>query len=106
MWHEDNINPTKSISGGFSISFSLFVASTGDIYIDDGLLNGQVQRWIAKTYTFITVMYVNKACYGLFVDTNDTLYCSMHLRHQVVKRSLNDPNMTSIIVAAGTGDLG
>ncbi|CAF1575826.1 unnamed protein product, partial [Adineta steineri] len=61
---------------------------------------------IAETNTFATVMNVNSSCYGLFVDINDTLYCSMPHHHQVVKRSLNDSEMTSNRVAAGTGNKG
>jgi hypothetical protein len=82
------------------------VTSNGDIYIDDGYRNGRVQKWIAQANTTVTVMNVNSSCYGLFVDTNDTLYCSMPLNHQVVKKSLNDPEMTTVIVAAGTGSQG
>ncbi len=78
------------------------MTSNGDIYIHGGA-NSLVQKWIAKTNTFVTVMNVNSSCVSLFVDANDTLYCSMYDRHQVVKRSLNDPEMTSIVVAAGTG---
>ncbi|CAF0865636.1 unnamed protein product [Adineta steineri] len=48
-------------------------------------------------------MNVSSRCDGLFVDINDTLYCSMYLEDQVVKRSLTDPLMTSNCVAAGTG---
>ncbi len=103
MWHENNSNPTNIIYGNFTNPESLFVTSNGDIYIDDGYENRRVQKWIAKTNTFVTVMNVNSSCEGLFVDTNDTLYCSMSVHHQVVKRSLNDPEMTSVIVAAGTG---
>ncbi len=103
MWHEDSINPTNIIYGNFTNPWSLFVTSNGDIYIDDGGINRRVQKWIAKTNTFVTVMKVNSSCDGLFVDTNDTLYCSMYHANQVVKRSLNDPEMTSVIVAAGTG---
>jgi sugar lactone lactonase YvrE len=106
VWHENSNNPTNIISGNFTNPRSLFVTSNGDIYIDDGFLNGRVQKWIAKSNTFVTVMNVNSSCDGLFVDTNDTLYCSMGLKHQVVKRSLNDPKMTSVIVAAGTGSKG
>ncbi|CAF0986145.1 unnamed protein product [Adineta steineri] len=51
-------------------------------------------------------MNVSSRCYGLFVDIKDTLYCSMHDENQVVKRSLNDPLMTSNRVAAGTGIVG
>jgi hypothetical protein len=101
VWDEYSINPTKIISGNFTFPHSLFVTSNGDIYIGDGYLNGRVQKWIAKTNTFVAVMNVNSPCFGLFVDTNDTLYCSMSRDHLVVKISLNDPEITSIIVAAG-----
>jgi hypothetical protein len=104
VWHEESNNPTKIIRGDFKDPSSLFVTSNGDIYVGDGNnANGQVQRWIAETNTFVTVMNVSSSCTGLFVDINDTLYCSMYYHNQVVKRSLNDPVMTSNRVAAGTG---
>ncbi|CAF1541434.1 unnamed protein product [Adineta steineri] len=74
--------------------------------MDDGEKNGRVQKWSAETTTFVTVMNVSSRCEGLFVDINDTLYCSMFNHHQVVKRSLNDAVMTLNRVAAGTGILG
>jgi hypothetical protein len=106
VWHENSTNPTNIISGNFTNPQSPFVTSNGDIYIDDWEIKGRVQKWIAQTNTIVTVMNFNSSCCGLFVDTNDTLYCSMCLNHQVVKKSLNDPEMTSVIVAAGTGSLG
>ncbi|CAF4229987.1 unnamed protein product, partial [Adineta steineri] len=63
----------------------------------------RVQKWSTKTNTFVTVMNISSQCQGLFVDINDTLYCSMFWDHQVVKRSLTDPLMNSNRVAAGTG---
>ncbi|CAF0716528.1 unnamed protein product [Adineta steineri] len=101
MWHEGSVNRTKTISGSFIEPVSLFVTSNGDIYIDDGQKNGRVQKWIAETNTFVTVMNVNSSCDGLFVDINDTLYCSMSA--QVVKRSFSDSVKFSNRVAAGTG---
>ncbi|CAF3766854.1 unnamed protein product, partial [Adineta steineri] len=103
MWEEESDNPTKIISGNFTDPYSLFVTSNGDIYIDDGEKNGRVQKWIAKTNNFVTVMNVNSSCWGLFVDINNTLYCSMSNHYQVVKRSLNDAVMNSNRIAAGTG---
>ncbi|CAF4149516.1 unnamed protein product, partial [Adineta steineri] len=103
MWQEESSNPTKIIHGSFTRPSSLFVTSNGDIYIDDGEKNGRVQKWIAETNNFVTVMNVNSSCYGLFVDINDTLYCSMFGHYQVVKRSLHDAVMASNRVAAGTG---
>ncbi|CAF1456455.1 unnamed protein product, partial [Adineta steineri] len=106
MWEEESVNPTKIIHDNFSNSASLFVTSKGDIYIDDGYGNGQVQRWIAGTTTFVTVMNVSSSCFGLFVDINDTLYCSMFNHDQVLKTSLNDSVMSSNRIIAGTGSPG
>ncbi|CAF1428315.1 unnamed protein product [Adineta steineri] len=103
IWEEENVNPTKIISGNFTAPLSLFVTSNGDIYIDDGDHNGQVQRWSAETNTFVMAMNISASCYGLFIDIKNTLYCSMFHHHQVVKRSLNDVVMNSNQVAAGTG---
>ncbi|CAF1291110.1 unnamed protein product [Adineta steineri] len=103
MWHEENVNPTKIIYGNFTESRSLFVTSNGDIYIDDGNKNSQVQKWSAQTNLFAIVMNVNSSCFGLFVDISDTLYCSMFNHHHVLKRSLKDSVMTLNRVAAGTG---
>ncbi|CAF4098129.1 unnamed protein product [Adineta steineri] len=106
MWHEESVNLTKIISDNFTKPYSLFVTSNGDIYIDDGFKNGRVQKWIAETNIFVTMMNVNSSCDGLFVDINDTLYCSMSKHHQVVKRSLSDSLMTPNRIAAGTGMYG
>ncbi|CAF1557828.1 unnamed protein product, partial [Didymodactylos carnosus] len=102
MWEEGSTNPTKINHGNFINPLSLFVTSNGDIYIADFSNNGQVQKWISTTNEFVAVMNVKSSCYGLFVDITDNLYCSMGNHHQVVKTWLNDPVMTSIIVA-GTG---
>ncbi|CAF4095436.1 unnamed protein product, partial [Adineta steineri] len=106
MWEEESVNPTKIIHGSITESHSLFVTSNGDIYIDDGYENGLVQKWIAETNIFVTVMNVDSSCNGLFVDINDTLYCSMSAHHKVVKRSLNDSVIASNCIAAGTGKYG
>jgi DNA-binding beta-propeller fold protein YncE len=47
-------------------------------------------------------MYVNQSCYGLFVDINDNLYCSIGAFHQVVMQSLNN-NPNTLKGVAGTG---
>ncbi|CAF0998936.1 unnamed protein product [Adineta steineri] len=103
MWQEENINLTKIITGNFTEPWSLFVTTNGDIYVDDGEKNGRVQKWSVATNTFATVMNVNSLCSGLFVDIDDTLYCSMFNHQQVVKRSFNDSIVTPNCVAAGTG---
>lgn len=47
-------------------------------------------------------MNLTGACYGLLIDRNNSLYCSMRDLHQVIRKSLDDhSNMLSIV--AGTG---
>ena len=47
-------------------------------------------------------MNVPDTCYGIFIDINSTLYCSMQNKLQVIKKSLNsNTNIPSI--AAGNG---
>ena len=101
-WSNDSINPTEIISSNLSVPLAIFVTANGDIYVDNGENNNRVDKWTSSTNTWTSVMYVNAACHGLFVDINDTIYCSVYLHHQVVKKGLNaDTNTTSI--AAGTG---
>ncbi|CAF3704777.1 unnamed protein product [Adineta steineri] len=106
MWQGESVNPTKIIHGNFIGPASLFVTSNSDIYVDDGWKNDRVQKWSAETNTFITVMNVSSSCNGLFVDINDTVYCSISDHNQVVKRSLNDPVRAPNRIAAGTGIIG
>ncbi|CAF4186690.1 unnamed protein product, partial [Adineta steineri] len=102
VWINNSINPNKIISTNSSDPQSIFVTNNGDIYYDNGYLNGRVDKWISNTNTFVNVMNVKSSCYGLFIDINDTLYCSMSWNHVVVKRWLNDSEMIST-TAAGTG---
>jgi hypothetical protein len=105
VWLEGSINPTRTISGNISYPFSLFVTSSGDIYVDNGYYYGEVDRWLLNATNSIPAMYITQSCYGLFIDINNTLYCSLQSLHQVVAKSLNDISNT-LKIAAGTGCYG
>ncbi|CAF1031063.1 unnamed protein product [Adineta steineri] len=105
IWFNNSISPTQTIHDNFSASYSIFVTTNGDIYVDNGALNYRVDKWTLNGNTSVPVMYVSTSCYGLFVDTTDTLYCSMFNFHQVVKRWLNDSSST-LTAIAGTGTAG
>ncbi|CAF0754214.1 unnamed protein product [Adineta steineri] len=116
MWINNSIIPNKTISDNFLGSSSIFVTNNGDIYYyndDIYYYNGEiyhynrtrnrrVDKWISNTDTFVNVMNVNSSCSGLFIDINDTLYCSMYDHHKIVKRWLNDSEIMPA-TAAGTG---
>ncbi|CAF3732096.1 unnamed protein product, partial [Adineta steineri] len=105
IWFNNTIGPTQTIQGNFSEPNSIFVTHNGDIYIDNGAFNHRVDKWILNGNTSVPVMYVNASCYGLVVDTTDTLYCSMFTLHQVVKKWLND-NSSILTITAGIGIAG
>ena len=99
IWQNENdLNPTKTISGSLSDPLSLFVTANGDIYVENGK-NGRVDKWIVENETWISVMNVTSQCYGLFIDIYENLYCSMYYNHRVDKKWSN--GITTIV--AGTG---
>ncbi|CAF4063852.1 unnamed protein product, partial [Adineta steineri] len=102
IWFNNNIGSTQTIQGTFSIPKSIFVTTNGDIYIDNGQTNGQVDKWTLNAIASVPAMYVSSSCYGLFVDINDTLYCSMYDLHQVIAQSLHSVSNKTTVVA-GTG---
>jgi hypothetical protein len=105
IWSQGSSTPTNTISGAFNRSLSVFVSITGDIYVDNGYFNDRVNKWAYNSTNSVIAMDVNGSCYGLFIDINDTLYCSLGDYHQIIKLSLNDEiNMTTI--AAGNGSPG
>jgi hypothetical protein len=102
VWFNESIYPSKTLSGGLSTPYALFVSTTGDIYVDNGASNGRVDKWTRNGSTSVPVMYVGGACYGLFIDVNNTLYCSIPSQHQIVTKSLNN-DLNTITIVAGTG---
>jgi hypothetical protein len=96
---------TRNITGNFTGSLSVFVSINGDIFIDNGLANKRVDRWIFNTSTIVPALSVNSSCYGLFMDPNQTLYCSLAEQHQVIKLFSDGPINQSML-AAGTGTSG
>jgi hypothetical protein len=84
--------------------YAIFVSTNGDIYVDNGD-NGKVVKWTANGTSSVVVMNVSSQCLGLFIDINNTLYCSLNLEHRVVKMSLNGGAQTQTTIA-GTGSPG
>ncbi|CAF1505724.1 unnamed protein product, partial [Adineta steineri] len=105
MWLEGSVNPDKTISGGLYQPRSVFVAPLGDMYIDNGASNGRVDQWFVNANSSVPFMTVSNFCGSIFIDIENTLYCSVSNNHQVVKKWLND-NMTASTIVAGTGTAG
>ena len=96
----NSINLTISASGGYC----LFVTANEDVYSYDRF-NNQVTRSSMKTTASLPVMLVNDFCRGLFIDTNNTLYCAVSYMSQVITKSLDDPT-NALKLVAGTSCYG
>lgn len=102
-WRYGNATPSRTISPGFGFVQGLFVDNNGDTYIDQGKNGYRVVKWAPNANNGTTVMSnLSGICYSLFVDSNNTLYCSMGGQNQVVKRSLSSHSLAPTL-AVGTG---
>ncbi|CAF4102981.1 unnamed protein product, partial [Adineta steineri] len=101
VWLAGSSIPTRNITSGVTSPYSIFATITGDIYVDNGYTNNRVDKWASYGNTSSSVMQVQGACYDLFIDVHNTLYCSLYTQNQVAIKSLNG-NSSMWIVAAGT----
>ncbi|CAF0838067.1 unnamed protein product [Adineta steineri] len=102
IWINNSIQPTKIISNNIYSPYSVFVTNNGDIFVDT---NGRIDKWTLCSNISITVMDFGSSCFGLFVDINDTLYCSPSSSNKVMTIWLGS-NATSLKTLAGTGSIG
>ena len=104
---EGNITFSRTTSVGSTSANTLFVASNGDIYVYNNATSPHIDKYTQNQTNGTVAMYVAGTCYGIFIDIQDNLYCSMESPQQVVKKSLRSDAITSTIVAgngtAGTG---
>ena len=105
VWSPENLLLRRYTLSNSSWPLSAFATINGDVYVDDGYSNDRVTRWSNQSNNSQTVMHINGSCYDLFVDNNNTLYCSLGNSHQVIKYSLYN-NSSSSIVSAGNGSAG
>ena len=95
-----------SINTGPSVSCDIFVTIDNDIYVDTGASDRRVEKWRLNETNGTSVMSFSSRCYSLFIDINNTLYCSSDSISTVVKTSLIAGTNISVSVAAGNGTQG
>ncbi|CAF3709000.1 unnamed protein product [Rotaria socialis] len=103
IWYERKTEPMIIKPENLNASKGIFVTNDGDIYLDNGELTGRVDKCSKSSNSSVPVMYVNGSCFGLFVDRDKNLYCSLRDQHRIVKRSLCCDSNTSTTTVAGNG---
>lgn len=83
----------------------VFVTINGDIYFEHGDKQGEIYKWTKDAATPIFVKSVSLLCYDLFIDINNTLYCSVRQSNKIVSTWLNDNNSIAMDFV-GTGSPG
>jgi len=108
IWMNNSTDPNFILYTNLSsAAFSIFVTTNRQIYVGDYPSIKQIIQF-SNSYSNQTTTIATVSSYyilGLFVDLNNTLYCSIQGQHKVVKKSLNDSSSTMITVA-GTGSAG
>lgn len=102
VWQNGSSTPTRNITDNLIKPSSLFVDVNGHIYVDNGDQNKQVDKWTSNSTYAESVISTNGSCTGLFIDENQSLYCSMEKYHLVVKVSLTNQSKIWTHIA-GTG---
>ena len=102
VWENASSTPTIITFDSLTNPPSIFVTPDGDIYVDGDNFDNRVDKWHSHTAHSEVVMSINGSCIGLFVDVNNSLYCSSTNNHLIMKMQLNDSKSSSIVVA-GTG---
>ncbi|CAF1688179.1 unnamed protein product, partial [Adineta ricciae] len=108
IWSNDLTVPTITVSDKLVSSKSLFVLNNNEIYIDKSTGNNGhyfVEKFILDANISVFVMNTYGPCWGLFIDVNNNIYCSVNKYHLVAKKSLDD-NDTRLIIVAGNGQRG
>ena len=103
LWTEENSVPTMNLTINSSAAYVVFVTSNRDVYFRSGDLGKTVSKRSWNATSSITVMNMNKTCFGLFVDVVDNLYCSFEAPDRVVRKSPHaDINDTVVVAGSGT----
>ena len=100
VWSEDNVQSQWNLSVETHEYPALFVTTNDDVYFQEKEGQGKICKWSKNTGNSILIKDFNVICYAVFIDTNNTLYCSAHNKNKVFALSL-DVNESLITTAAG-----
>ena len=102
IWMNNSNDPNLILYTNLSSeAVSIFATTNRQIYVGD---NSSINSNSYSNQT-IEIATISSRCYDIFVDLNNTLYCSMDFEHKVVKKSLNS-NSSTMTTVAGNGSNG
>ena len=81
---------TRIISNIATYPTSIFGRNNDDFYIDNGYSQYRVDKWESNASNSTAAMYTCGSCYGVFVDINNNLHCSVYAKYEVIVKSLDN----------------
>ena len=105
IWLEGSTNPTGTIVTNATNVLTIFVTVKGDIYLSGRYPYNRVSMWRENVNGPLSTLNISEGCFSVFVDMNDSLYCSFYNYHKVIKRSLNNSD-NELTTVAGTSCAG
>ncbi len=103
--NEETITSVINISGYLIISRHLFFKTENGVYVDNSDFKQTFdERILDPAVCFAAKKFVSR-CIAIFIDINNTFYCSLDQEHQVVKLLHHSSSCTEKIVA-GNGTNG
>lgn len=98
-------NADRIVSGRLAGFTTAAVSLENEIYFESASAAGQIEKRSVSGSTNMFVAQFGVSCYGLFIDMNNTLYCSA--AHMRLVRSVSlTRNDSAVVTRAGSGAVG
>ena len=101
-----SVNLPSTIFATLSGPVSLFVTSDEQIFVGSTSSSYTVERWTPNGTRSSPLIWNCPGASGLFVDSNNTLYCTQDNYNQILKISLQSSANASSTVIVGNGSTG
>lgn len=99
VWTAGGETMVRVIRQGLSAPISIFATMDGSIFVANSGYR-RVDLWTADANSSSIVLHAQEGCDGLFVDRNESVYCSLRAMHVVVRAR---KEYVERIVVAGNG---
>ncbi|UJR24189.1 hypothetical protein I4U23_027155 [Adineta vaga] len=114
VWFDGSSSPLVTNSTVLDDNWSVFVTDDNEIYFDtkyssknstNNFTIYQIEKWTLNGTKLSSNLTVTSQCGGLFIDLNNTIYCSLYSLHTIVSKSLNNSG-SNFDTVAGNGTAG
>ena len=85
---------------------SVFATENGDIFVDNSLIKRRIEKWIPNQTNSTTVMLVDHFCFAIFIDMNNTIYCSLRDLNRIDKKYLGSGLLNDTQTVIGINGFG